>query len=230
MANLIINKVHFKIINPVIPIWINTEDFFGAKKKRSSIFEGLIEADTIQQNEFLFYSLAPVQNIPEYSINLATQKYFVKPYITSKFRNYFEQKGLMTIDDFVNGIQVWTAKGIKQQFREYEKINLRQLSVSNLSKLELLVSFDGTSYTTLKPLSKLTITGNYSKYIENSKINRANADQPIDPDEAYPVLSYPLKRELGFQFENSPKKNTYLEYYQKISAFLYHSLTRENHC
>jgi hypothetical protein len=24
---------------------------------------------------------------------------------------------------------------------------------------------------------------------------------------------------LGFDFENSPKKNTYLEYYQKITAF-----------
>lgn len=140
MANLVINKVHFKIINPVIPIWINTQDFFGAKKKRSSIFEGIIEADTLQQNEFLYYSLSPVQNATEYSINLATKKYFIKPYITSKFRNYFEQKGLMTIDDFVNGIQVWTAKGVKQQFREYEKINLRQLSVSNLSKLELLIS------------------------------------------------------------------------------------------
>lgn len=94
MANLIINKVLFKIINPVIPIWANTQDFFGAKKKRSSIFEGIIEADTIQQNEFLFYSLAPIQNAIEYSINLATQKYFIKPYITSKFRKYFEQKGL----------------------------------------------------------------------------------------------------------------------------------------
>lgn len=219
MANLVINKVHFKIINPVIPIWIHTEDFFGAKKKRSSIFEGIIAAEIIQQKEFLFYSLVPVQNATEYSINLATNKYFIKPYITSKFRNYFVQKGLMTIDDFVNEIQVWTGKGVKQQFREYEKINLRQLSVSNLSKLELLISFNGTSFTTLKTLSKITITGNYSKYIENGKINRVRTDQQIDADAAYPVLSYQLKRELGFQFENSPKKNTYLEYYQKISAF-----------
>ncbi|MFT4094336.1 MAG: acyltransferase [Niabella sp.] len=126
----------------MISIWVKTEDFFGAKKKKSSIFEGIIDADIIQQNEFLFYSLTPVQNATEYSINLNNKKYFIKPYITSKFRNYFEQKGLMTIDDFVNGIQVWTTKGIKQQFREYEKINLRQLSVSNLSKLELLISFE----------------------------------------------------------------------------------------
>ncbi len=172
MANLVINKVHFKIINPVISIWVNTEDFFGAKKKRSSIFEEIIDADIIHQNDFLYYSLAPVQNATEYSINLANKKYFIKPYITSKFRDYFEQIGSMTIDDFVNGIQIWTAKGVKQQFREYEKINLRQLSVSNLSKLELLISFDGTSYTTLKTLSKITITGKYSKYIENGKINR----------------------------------------------------------
>lgn len=200
-------------------MWINTQDFFGAKKKGSSIFEGIIEADVIRQNDFLYYSLAPVQNATEYSINLAIKKYFIKPYITSKFRNYFEQKGLMTVDDFVNGLQVWTAKGIKQQFREYEKINLRQLSVSNLSKLELLISFDGTSYTTLETLSKTSIVGDFSKYIQSGKINKIQADQQIDPDAAYPVLSYLLKKKLGFQFENSPKKNTYLEYYQRISAF-----------
>ncbi len=42
MANLVITKLHLKIINPVIPIWVNTEDFFGTKKKRSSFFEGII--------------------------------------------------------------------------------------------------------------------------------------------------------------------------------------------
>lgn len=84
--------MHFQIINPVIPIWVSTGDFFGAKKKRSSISEGIIESDIILQNEFLFYSLVPVENTTEYSINLATRKYFIKPYITSEFRNYFEQK------------------------------------------------------------------------------------------------------------------------------------------
>ena len=113
MQNLVIDKVHFKIINPLIPIWANTEDFFGAKKKRSSIFEGIIEPDVIQQNGFLYYSVLPVQNATEHSINLSTKKYFIKPYITSKFRNYFEQKGLVTIDDFVNGIQVWNVNGLK---------------------------------------------------------------------------------------------------------------------
>lgn len=103
MANLVIYKGHFEIIKPVIPIWINTVNFFGAKKKRSSIFEGIIELDVIQQNEFLYYSFVLVQNAIEHSINLATKKYFIKPYITSKFTSYFEQKGLMIIDDFVNG-------------------------------------------------------------------------------------------------------------------------------
>src|SRR5690606_17785310 len=120
----------------------------------------------------------------------------------------------------VNGIQVWTTRGIKQQqFREYEKINLRQLSVSNLSKLELLVSFDGASYTTINNLSRININESYTKYIENGRIRKIKADQPVNSESAYPVLSYSLKKELGFNFENSPKKNTYLEYYQKISTF-----------
>lgn len=219
MANLVINKVHFKIINPVISIWIKKENFFGAKKKKSSLFESVVESDLVQQNEVLYYSFEPVQTASEYSINLTNKKYFIKPYVTSKLRNYFEQKELMTIDDFVNGIQIWTPKNIKQQFKEYEKINLRQLSVSNVSKMELLISFDGTSYTTIQPLSKSNITSKYSKYLAQGKINRVKPDQSIDRDITYPVLSYPLKKELGFRFENFSKKNTYLEYYQKISAF-----------
>lgn len=219
MANLIINKVNFKIINPIIPIWIKEEDFFGAKKKRASIFEGIVESAILQKNEFLFYSLEPAPAATEYSIDLSNKRYFVKPYVTSKFRNYFEQKSLMTIDDFVNGIQIWTPKGVKQQFREYEKINLRQLSISNLSKLELLISFDGTSYATLKPLSSISVTSTFSKYVESGRIEKVREDQEINSDSAYPILSYSMKKELGFKFENSPTKNTYLEYYQKISAF-----------
>ncbi len=219
MANLIINKVNFKIINSVVPIWIKEEDFFGAKKKKASIFESIVESAIVQKNEFLFYSLEPAQTATEYSIDLSNKKYFIKPYVTSKFRNYFEQKSLMTIDDFVNGIQIWTPTGIKQQFREYEKINLRQLSISNFSKLELLISFDGTSYTTLKTLSNINITSSFSKYVENGRIERVKEDQEINNDSSYPILNYPMKKELGFKFENSPTKNTYLEYYQKISAF-----------
>ena len=220
MANLVINKIHFKIINPIIPIWISTEDFYGAKKKKSDVFEGIVESEIIQANAILYYSFEPVPTATEYSISLLIKKYFVKPYITSKFRIYFEQKELMTIDDFINGIEIWSAKDIKQQkFREYEKINLRQLSTSNLSKLELLISFDGRSYTTIQPISNINNAMNFSKYVENGRIHKVREGVEINKNTAYPVLSYSLKKVLGFQFENSPKKNTYLEYYQKISSF-----------
>lgn len=219
MANLIINKILFKIVNSTIPVWIATEDFFGAKKKTSSVFKGIVDNPIISSNEFLYYSFSGFPNIPQYAVNLATKKYFVKPYIASQLRRYFEQKGLMTIDDFVNGLQVWTDKGVKRQFREYEKINIRQISTSNLSKLELLISFDGLSYTTLNTLSAKAVVGRFSKYVENGKIKKVKEGEVINEASSYPVLSYALKKELGFSFENSPKKNTYLEYYQRIIGF-----------
>ena len=77
----------------------------------------------------------------------------------------FKNLEVLPLSSLVNGIQIWAAKGVKQQFREYEKINLWQLSGSNLSKLKLLISFDGASYTTLKTLSKITIAGKFPIFI-----------------------------------------------------------------
>jgi hypothetical protein len=220
MANLILNKVYFKIINPIVPVWITTEYFIGAHKKQSVRFEGILDADQIQANEHAYYSFEPTELVVQYSINILEKKYFIKPYITSKFRVYFEALEMMTIDDFVNGLQVWSKKGTKQTFREYEKISLRQISVSNISKLELLVSFDGRSYTTLQPLSAVQSQSNFSKYVQNGFVKRHHANEELGAtDTVYPVLGYTLKKELNFQFDNSPTKNTYLEYYKLISAF-----------
>ena len=36
---------------------------------------------------------------------------------------------------------------------------------------------------------------------------------------AYPILSIPMKREMNIPFEGSANKNTYLEYYRKVSSF-----------
>ncbi|MFD2871907.1 Piwi domain-containing protein [Mucilaginibacter ximonensis] len=220
MANLILNKIFFKIINPLIPIWISTEYFIGAHKKLSTRFDGVLDISIIQENEYVYYSFEPTQSAAQYSINILEKKYFIKPYVTSKFRVYFESQEMMTIDDFINGLQVWQKKGTKQTFREYEKISLRQVSVSNISKLELLVSFDGRSYTTLQPLSAVSIRSGFSKYVENGQVKRHHAGEVVGaPETVYPVLGYSLKKELNFQFDNSPTKNTYLEYYQLISAF-----------
>ncbi len=93
MPNLVINKVFFKIINPVIPIWISAEDFFGGKKKNSVLFEGIVDPEMIHKNDIFYYSFQVASTATEYSINLANKKYFIKPYITSKLKNYFENKG-----------------------------------------------------------------------------------------------------------------------------------------
>jgi len=219
MANLILNKVFFKIINPLVPVWINTECFKGSQKIKSSFFESIIKENIIQGNEFCYYTFEPTESAPEYSINILENKYFIKPYVSSKFRTYFEALDMMTIYDFVNGLQVWSKKGTKQTFWEYEKINLRQVSVSNISKLELLISFDGRSYTTQEPLSAIQIRSSFSKYVQYGLVKTHHAGEELDfADTVYPVLGYSLKKELKFQFENS-LTNTYREYYERISAF-----------
>ncbi len=220
MANLIINKVPFKIIDPEIPIWVASEDFFGAKKKRSAVFKDILPADIISAHEYLYYAFEQIPQIAPIHIDLSRHKYFVKPYIHSKLKKYFEQQNLMTIDDFVNGLQVWSRKGVKhQRFQEYEKISLREVSLVQLSRMEMLISFDGKSYSTLEPKAALNVQSHFSKYIENNQIKRVPKYEPINENGAHPVLSYPLKKELHFPYEGTANRNTYLEYYEKISAF-----------
>lgn len=220
MANLIINKVPFKLLNPVVPIWVSGQDFFGAKKKASHLFRDILPAEMTRDNEVVYYAFQAAPQIDPVQVDLARNKYFIKPYIHTKLQQYFEQQNLMTIDDFVNGLQVWSRKGIKhQRFQEYEKVSLREVSLSKLSNMEMLISFDGRSYATLQPKGQAGVQAPFSKYIENNQLKRLRRDEPINEQTAYPILSYGLKKEMHFPYDHSPTKNTYLEYYEKISAF-----------
>lgn len=219
MANLVLNKILFKIINPLITIWISTEDFTGSARKKSASFKGIVSSALIAANDFFYISFDPQPTTTAYTVNLLETKYFIKPYVSDKLKTYFGGLGIMTSDDFVSGLQIWKRQGIKQQFREYDKFSLRQVSVNNISKLELLVAYDGKSYTTEQPLSQIQIKSRYAKYVEDGHLKRHHPDDLLQAASIFPVLGYSLKKELNFQYENSPTKNTYIEYYQKISAF-----------
>lgn len=201
-------------------MWVAPVDFFGAKKVRLTILENILDAETLAKGEVMYYSFEPSQAGTEYAVNIFNHRYFLKPYITAKFRLYFAKKHLMTFDDFVQGLQVWTDRGVKHKyFREYEKISLRLVESRDAEKMELLIAFEGSSHTTLSPIEKLNLHGACSKFVSNGQLLRANPEVEINTAVSYPVLSYTLKKEMNFPFENSPSKNTYLEYFERITDF-----------
>jgi len=55
MANLVLNKIFFKIINPIVSVWISTEDFVGASKKKTALFKGIVNSELIEANAFFIY-------------------------------------------------------------------------------------------------------------------------------------------------------------------------------
>ena len=219
MANLILNKVYFKILNPIITVYLSKVDFIGAKKKEAKYFEGIAPISYIDDAPIIYYSFSAEEECTPFGVNLLEHKYFIKPYISFELRSYFQNLGMLTLDDFVNGLQIWYPSGTKLQFDEYEKINLRQVSTANISKLELLIAFDGKSYVTQSSYADRQLQGKFSKFIQDGVLKKHYREEELDMGTVYPVLGYTLKKELQFPSDHNPTKNTYLEYYQKISLF-----------
>jgi hypothetical protein len=219
MANLILNKVYFKILNPIITIYLSKVDFIGAKKKEAKYFEGIAPISFIENSPVLYYSFRSEEDCTPFGANLLEHKYFLKPYVSHELRSYFQNIGMLTLDDFVSGLQIWYPSGTKMQFDEYEKINLRQVSTANISKLELLIAFDGKSYVTQYSYADRQLHGKFSKFIQGGVLKKHYREEELDMTMVYPVLGYALKKELNFPSDHNPTKNTYLEYYQKITLF-----------
>jgi len=219
MANLILNKVYFKILNPIITVYLCKVDFLGAKKKDVKYFEGIAPINFLENSPLIYYSFTPEKGCTPFGANLLEHKYFLKPYVSFELRSYFQNLGMPLLDDFVSGLQIWYLSGEKSKCNEYEKINLRQVSTSNISKLELLVAFEGKSYVTQSTYNEGHLQGKFSKFIKDKALKKRNFDEELDLSTIYPVLGYELKKELNFPSDHNPTKNTYLEYYRKISSF-----------
>lgn len=219
MANLILNKVYFKILNPIITIYLSKVDFTGAKKKEAKYFDGIVPLSFTLDATALYYSFSAEEECAPFQINLLEHKYFLKPYVGFELRTYFQNLGMLTLDDFVNGLQLWHRSGAKLQCDEYEKISLRQVSTANISRLELLITFDGKSYVSQSSYAEQLMQGRFSKFIQAGILKKRHRDDNLDMSLVHPVLGYALKKELNFPSEHNPTKNTYLEYYQKISSF-----------
>ncbi|HEY9001392.1 MAG TPA: hypothetical protein VIM89_08565, partial [Mucilaginibacter sp.] len=219
MANLVLNKIYFKILNPIIPIYISTEVFPGAKKTNAKYFADFTSQDLFQQYDTLYYSFAENDAAQAYSVNILSNRYFFKPYVVGQLRQYFVGLEMMTLDDFVNGLQIWRRAGTKHNCIIYDKISLRQVSLDNISRLELLISYDGKSLISQRPLSQIDGNVGFAKYVEAGVLHKFNRENQLNADVVFPVLGYELKRALNIPTEHDPRRNTYKEYYEQISEF-----------
>jgi hypothetical protein len=219
MANLVLNKIYFKLLTPIIPIYVSAKIFPNAKKKTADFFADFAPADLVEGNAELFYSFAAHEDAQACSLNLLNNRYFFKPYVTRELRSYFEELGLMTLNDFVNGLQLWRTAGAKNNCTVYDKISLRQVTLDNISRLEMLISYDGQSLVSQQPLAALNTAAGYAKYIAGGAIHKLDKQNLPVAQDVYPVLGYELRRALNMPGEHDPTRNTYKEYYEKISEF-----------
>ncbi len=219
MSEYRINKVHFKILNPKIKIWVSENQLPSFRKKKISFFNKLTIPDVLKNLENIFFSFLPHDDAMEIELNLETNKYFLKPYVDYKLKFYFEEQKLPTRQNFIQSIQIWKYISADYKTSTYDRFSFRQLGGVNLHRLELLISYDGKSLVAKKPLSEQNYQSNFSKYFQNNEIFETKRTPISNPSQTFPVLSIPMKKEMKIPFEGFANKNTYLAYYKNISAF-----------
>ena len=219
MAEFRINKVLFKIINPKIKLWVSANQLPSFHRKRTSLFSEIVLPDHLRATETIFFSFQPNQEAIEIEVNLEKTKYFLKPYVDFQLIQFFHKKQLPIRQDFIQSVQIWKHLTQDAKVSTYDRFSLRQVSASNIHRLELLISYDGKSLSTRRPLSESNLQSPFSKYFMGNEIFESRTNPVTDRTSAFPILSIPMKKEMGIPFEGFANKNTYLEYYKKISEF-----------
>jgi len=219
MSEYRINKVLFKIINPKIKIWVSVNLLPEFNRKKIAVFEGITLPDELRQQETIFFSFQSNPQATETELNLEVSRYFLKPYVDFHLGRFFKQKAIPTRQNFIQSIQIWKYLSADEKITTYDRFSLRQLGTSNIHKLELLISYDGKSLATTKPLSELNLQSPVSKYFQNNEIHEVKFSPITSNTQTFPILSIAMKKEMNIPFEGFANKNTYLEYYKKISVF-----------
>ncbi len=219
MSEYRINKVHFKILNPKIKIWVSKVLLPNFHKKKAILFNTILLPNEFINLEYVYFSFDFNENGFEVILNIEETKYFIKPYVEYLLTNYFNSKQLQIRHDFIQSLQVWHYLSADNLTSVYDRFSLRQLTTSNIHKLELLISYDGKSLVSQKPLSELSPNSHFSKYFQNNTLFDVRRNPVSETPQTFPVLSIPMRKEMNIPFEGFATKNTYLEYYKKISTF-----------
>lgn len=219
MAILKLNQVEFKIVEPSIPIWLSDKDLPHFKKKDVSFFSASDMPDEWNDEAEIFYSFAPNDEAYQSTLNLEEKKYFLKPYIDYILNRYFSNLNLITHKTFIDSLEVWLNNGKKGVCHEFDRFSLKVTDSKNLSQLKLLLTFDKRTLVYGQPLSDYQPKSTFSKYLYGKQIFSVDKAPVTMASKSFPIINYELKKELSIPFEGYSRKNTYKEYFQKISAF-----------
>lgn len=219
MADFRINKVNFKILDPNVNIWVSINQISGFQKAKINLFADINIPEAFKEQPYIYFSFQTHDEAKQTEFNLEFNKYFIKPYVDFHLADYFFKKNLPTRRTFIKGIQIWNFISENNKVKIYERFSIRQLGTIDLQKLELLISFDGKSLVSSKPIASQGFTSPISKYFQGNVVFETRRTPISNTMESYPILSIPMRKELNIPFEGFANKNTYLEYYQKISSF-----------
>ena len=219
MTEYRINKVLFRILNPNTAIWISGNPLSGFRRTKITPFTGLGIPDTLKHLEYIYYSFHPNAIATQIELNLETNKYFLKPYVDDQLTLSFQQKQLPVTHTFIHSIRIWLHMSDDNRTSLYDRFSLRQIGFADIHKSELLISYDGSSLVTAAPLSELNLRSRISKYFQGNAIFETRNTPVSDPPHTFPILTLQMKKEMQIPFEGSSTKNTYLQYYTKISNF-----------
>src|SRR4051794_16268831 len=100
MSDYRINKVHFKIQNPKIKVWVSQNSLPEFQKKDSKLFKETEAPSHFFQSPYIYFSYLFHADAIEMELNIEEHKYFLKPYVDFHLNNYFTGKSLTTHKTF----------------------------------------------------------------------------------------------------------------------------------
>jgi hypothetical protein len=213
MSEYRINKVNISLLKTEIKVWTSSKGGQTFRKSKQNLFSHIIEGEQPQ-----FYSFEFADHAIEIIVNLEKERYFVKPYIEYFLKRYFYSTNLKQRKNFIDSIQLWKISFEDNSYWTYDKFSVRIISSTDLNNIELLLTYDGESIVSKQCLNINNLNNEYKKYIEGQNIYDIKRTSS-DSENSYPILTNKLKAKAGLIKEGYKVRNTYLEYYQKISSF-----------
>lgn len=219
MAVLKFNQVEFKLGFTKVWVYVNRQEVAGFRKKAIAHFSKYSLPSEFDQCEVVYFSFIEHENAYGLQIDLDKDRYFVKPYLEHKINKYFTNLDLIVDKNFVDGIEVWIKSEGKYNCDCYDRFSVRVIDSRNLQRIGLLISYDSTSLVTRQPVTALNEPNRVTRYIFGNRIYHVDRKPVTEPKLSFAVINNSLRKSFNIPFEGFSSKNTYREYFEKVSAF-----------
>src|SRR5574344_700235 len=184
----------------------------------------------LQSIENLYCNFTAVEPNADYSatVDLYDSSRFALHYFRHLIRQYFLSFGNIIVSpNFINDIEIWLPAKVQNipNVTQYYCFTIKIQSARITDKFEMVISFDGVTRKYNKSVAQLgdidtKLVSNV--ILDNQTYKYTDSESPVNYrlDEAYPIISNPLKKYLKLAYRNDkPTANKYIRTQLMLQGF-----------